>query len=165
MRALAVLDPLPAIEPVYDAQRDDFTLLLADQPTTLDQLQAQLDQPASQALSDLETLGAAVDAVGSLFDWLDGTFTTLHASLDGIDYSDVIGEVADVEESFAGSVEGWAPDIGALAAPILNSIFGLFGNFFNNIIVPIEQVLNIIGDAIARLFDAIGQIFSIIFGG
>lgn len=158
MRPLVDLSPLAPPIPVFDPVADDFTLLLADQADTLDALQQQLDPQADQALQDAQLVSDAMDAVGAVFTGIDGTFGHLNDSLTAIDVSGIITGVTATEDSFIDAVGSWVWDLGALAAPILQGIYDLFGAFFNDVIAPIYNSLASLAGEIISLSEAVAQL-------
>lgn len=149
MRPLAVLDPLPPFEDVYDPVADDFTQLLSDQTDTFDSLQALLNPPADQALADVTLLSDTIDAIGAVFDGLDGTFGALNGTLESVDYTQRIQEVIILENDFYGGLDTFNPD----AQPVVDNILNYILNLLSQLIVWIIQQLYALFSALVNLIE------------
>lgn len=137
MRALPDLSLLPPLGDVWSSSADDFTQLLSDQSDTFDSLYAQMNPIADQALANVATLDADVDAVGQVFDGIDGTFGQLDTTIADAQIEQEISDALAAEAGLSWAVDNWFWDLASAAAPILAGILGLFDLFYAVQVVPV----------------------------
>src|SRR5690348_16230051 len=121
MRPLVLPSPLPSQPDIFDPAADDFLLLIQDQGSLMSTAQAALDSFVNQATDPANDIGGDLDAIGACWDGVDQTFGKLNDSLADLDYTQIISQVAAIENVFAGGVFGWAVDIGSVALDFVQS--------------------------------------------
>lgn len=147
MRPLVLPSPLPAQPDIFDPAADDFLLLIQDQGSLMSTAQAALDSFVNQATDPANDIGGDLDAIGACWDGVDQTFGKLNDSLADLDYTQIISQVAAIENVFEGGVFGWALDISVIALPFLDDLAGFLDGYLSPLYYSVNDAYNVAQEA------------------
>lgn len=159
MRPLPDLTPLVESPSVYQAPRDSFLSIFADNLNEQDALTKQMTTGHNQLAGSIDPLYTALNGIVTAFGAIVSIFDTLSKAFDAVDLTSNILEYQSFDGQLESNLNSWAPDIAADAAKFLVQILEWVGlHLFAAVVVLIQRALSPI---IAELADLYAQIFAL----
>lgn len=160
MRPLPILDDLSPAQDVYNPATDGFDVLLGSDLSNFDALQSLLESTADPAVGSLGDMQTTLDAMGSVFDGIDGTFGQLDSSLSQLSYEQEIQDALALDKSFASNLSGWTFNAGPALEGFLQDVASALNTVLKDIFAALSQIA---GFVITSLEDLFGWIINLIW--